>query len=111
MYGWDTYFIQVGLLRDGEVEPAKDMADNFVYEIRNFGKILNANRSYYLNPDPSRHFSQRCYWVYIAARTIENGWEDALPAVEQYYRYWTRAPHLTADTNEPLLRSWRRSRA
>ena len=25
------------------------MVDNFVYEIENYGKILNANRTYYLN--------------------------------------------------------------
>ena len=33
MYGWDSYFIQVGLLRDGELDLARDMVDNFVYEI------------------------------------------------------------------------------
>ncbi len=48
MYGWDSYFIQVGLLRAGKIEMARDMADNFVYEIENYGKILNANRTYYL---------------------------------------------------------------
>ena len=48
MYGWDSYFESVGLLIDGKVELAKDMADNFQYEIEYYGKILNANRSYYL---------------------------------------------------------------
>src|SRR5690242_2280609 len=31
MYGWDSYFIQVGLLRDDRVELARDMAANFLY--------------------------------------------------------------------------------
>lgn len=48
MYGWDSYFESVGLLLDGKVELAKSMADNFQYEIEHYGKILNANRSYYL---------------------------------------------------------------
>src|SRR5438067_10879398 len=48
MYGWDSYFIQVGLLRDDDVQLARDMVDNFVYEIDNYGTILNANRTYYL---------------------------------------------------------------
>lgn len=48
MYGWDSYFESVGLLIDGKVELAKAMADNFQYEIEYYGKILNANRSYYL---------------------------------------------------------------
>src|SRR5262245_37956719 len=28
MYGWDSYFIQVGLLRDGEIALARDMTGN-----------------------------------------------------------------------------------
>lgn len=48
MYGWDSYFESVGLLIDGKVELSKAMADNFQYEIEYYGKILNANRSYYL---------------------------------------------------------------
>src|SRR5256714_15191908 len=48
MYGWDSYFIQTGLLRDGETELARDMVENFLYEIEHYGQILNANRTYYL---------------------------------------------------------------
>jgi len=48
MYGWDSYFESLGLLNDGKVEMARNMVDNFCYEIRYYGKILNANRSYYL---------------------------------------------------------------
>jgi alpha,alpha-trehalase len=48
MYGWDSYFEALGLLEDGRRDLAKAMVDNFVYEINYYGKILNANRSYYL---------------------------------------------------------------
>lgn len=48
MYGWDSYFETLGLLQDSRTDLAKAMADNFVYEISHYGKILNANRSYYL---------------------------------------------------------------
>ena len=48
MYGWDSYFESIGLLLDDKVDLAKAMADNFQYEINHYGKILNANRSYYL---------------------------------------------------------------
>src|SRR5450759_4147714 len=34
MYGWDSYFIQIGLLRDGEIDLARNLTDNFLYEIR-----------------------------------------------------------------------------
>ncbi len=48
MYGWDSYFIAVGLLIDDKIDKAIAIADNFQYQIKYYGKILNANRSYYL---------------------------------------------------------------
>lgn len=48
MYGWDSYFESVGLLIDEKFDLVKGMIENFEYQIKNYGKILNANRSYYL---------------------------------------------------------------
>ncbi len=48
MYGWDSYFIGLGLLIDDKLDLAKAIATNFKYQIEHYGKILNANRSYYL---------------------------------------------------------------
>jgi alpha,alpha-trehalase len=48
MYGWDSYFIGVGLLIDGKLDKAIAIAENFKFQIIHYGKILNANRSYYL---------------------------------------------------------------
>jgi alpha,alpha-trehalase len=97
MYGWDSYFIQVGLLRDGEIALAKDLTDNFLYEIRMYGKILNANRTYYLSRSHPPFFTEMLLAVY--ERTHEKNWlAGAVPAIEQYYRYWTTEPHLTAET-------------
>jgi alpha,alpha-trehalase len=48
MYGWDSYFIVLGLLLDGRVDLARSMVDNAVYEVTHYGAILNANRTYYL---------------------------------------------------------------
>src|SRR5579872_1481700 len=97
MYGWDSYFIQVGLLRDGDLELAKDMADNFLYEIREYGKILNANRTYYLTRSQPPFLTQMLLGVY--AKTKDRKWlAGALPEVEKYYRFWTTEPHLTPDT-------------
>jgi neutral trehalase len=38
----------LGLLCDGHVDLARGMVDNLVYQVIHYGKILNANRSYYL---------------------------------------------------------------
>ena len=48
MYGWDSYFIVLGLEADHRPELAKDMVDNFLFEIEHYGAVLNANRTYYL---------------------------------------------------------------
>src|SRR5512146_2492788 len=97
MYGWDSYFIELGLLRDGEIDLAKDMADNFVYEILYYGKILNANRTYYLSRSQPPFLTQMLLGVY--RKTHDRQWlERALPALENYYRFWTTQPHLTPET-------------
>ena len=97
MYGWDSYFIQVGLLRDGEIELAKNMADNFLYQIENYGKVLNANRTYYLTRSQPPFLTQMVLGVYRKTRDVK--WlRDAVPAIEKYYRFWTSEPHLTKET-------------
>ena len=64
MYGWDSYFIQVGLLRDGELERARDMVENFVYEILHYGTILNANRTYFLSRSQPPFLTRMILGVY-----------------------------------------------
>lgn len=97
MYGWDSYFIQVGLLRDGELEMAKDMADNFLYQVGNYGKVLNANRTYYLDRSQPPFLTQMVWGVY--EKTHDRKWlESALPAIERYYRFWVEGDHLTPET-------------
>ncbi|TPX49544.1 alpha,alpha-trehalase [Synchytrium endobioticum] len=48
MYGWDSYFEALGLIVDERPKLAASMVENFCYEIEHYGKILNANRTYYL---------------------------------------------------------------
>jgi alpha,alpha-trehalase len=93
MYGWDSYFIQVGLLRDGELGAARDMAANFVYEIENYGTLLNANRTYYLTRSQPPFLTRMLLGVY--EKDHDREWlRAAMPAVEKYYRFWTTEPHL-----------------
>jgi alpha,alpha-trehalase len=48
MYGWDSYFIVLGLEADHRAALAKGIVDNFLFEIEHYGAVLNANRTYYL---------------------------------------------------------------
>lgn len=97
MYGWDSYFILVGLLRDGETARARDMVDNFLYEIEHYGTILNANRTYYLSRSQPPFLTRMILGVY--EQTGDREWLRAtLPSIDRYYRFWTTAPHLVAST-------------
>ncbi len=97
MYGWDSYFIVLGLLADGKVQLAKDMTDNLIYAVRHYGKVLNANRTYYLTRSQPPFLTRMILEVF--RRTGDSAWlASALPAAEKYYAYWTREPHLTPET-------------
>jgi alpha,alpha-trehalase len=97
MYGWDSYFIQVGLLRDGELAAARDMAANFIYEIENYGTLLNANRTYYLTRSQPPFLTRMLLGVY--EKEPNRAWlRSAMPALEVYYSFWTGEPHQIPTT-------------
>lgn len=92
MYGWDSYFIVLGLLRDGEVEMARGMVENFIYEIDHYGTILNANRTYYLTRSQPPFLTRMVLDVY--ERTHDRTWlASTMPAIQKYYDFWNAAPH------------------
>jgi alpha,alpha-trehalase len=96
MYGWDSYFIQVGLLRDGEITRARDMVDNFLYQIVHYGTILNANRTYYLSRSQPPFLTRMILELY--ERTGDTAWlRSTVPAIDRYYRFWTTDPHAVPD--------------
>jgi alpha,alpha-trehalase len=67
MYGWDSYFILLGLLHDGRLGLAHGMVENFFYEIEHYGGILNANRTYYFTRSQPPFLSSMIRAVYEAA--------------------------------------------
>ena len=96
MYGWDSYFIQVGLLRDDQLGDASDLVENFLYEIEHYGSILNANRTYFLSRSQPPFLTRMILAVY--EKTRDNAWlRGTLPAIERYYRFWTTEPHTVPD--------------
>jgi alpha,alpha-trehalase len=99
MYGWDSYFESLGLLADGRVELARAMVDNFVYEIENYGKILNANRTYYLNRSQPPFLTAMISAIYPRLKKGEESrrWlRRALQAaMKEYAGVWMNADRLT----------------
>ncbi|MGB3608311.1 trehalase family glycosidase, partial [Psychroserpens sp.] len=88
MYGWDSYFESVGLIVDDKTHLAKAMADNFQYEIDYYGKILNANRSYYLTRTQPPFYSSLISEVY--QETNDKAWlrSHLATAIKEYETVW-----------------------
>ncbi len=88
MYGWDSYFESIGLILDGRVDLAKAMADNFQYEIEHYGKILNANRSYYLTRTQPPYYSSLIRQVFEI--TSDQAWlkSHLETAIHEYETVW-----------------------
>jgi alpha,alpha-trehalase len=102
MYGWDSYFIIVGLLRDGRTDLARSMVENFFFEIENYGALLNANRTYYLTRSQPPFLSSEVLGVYEAEKQAGHdarAWlVQAYPYLEKDYEMWTREPQLAGAT-------------
>lgn len=91
MYGWDSYFIGLGLIIDNKFDLAQGMIDNLEYQIIHYGKILNANRSYYLSrsqPPFFTSFIREFYERY--AHRLQLSWleEKLSTAISEYFNVW-----------------------
>ena len=102
MYGWDSYFIIRGLLRDHRTELAKGMVDNFFFEIENYGGVLNANRTYYLTRSQPPFLTSMILAVYDneeAEGKADRVWlEKAYQFARRDYKQWNEQPHLAGNT-------------
>lgn len=100
MYGWDSYFEALGLIADGRLDLAKAMADNFIYQIEHYGKILNANRTYYLNRSQPPFLTAMIDAVYQASEKTPAGeaWfkKAVNAAIKEYEGVWMNDDRLTS---------------
>lgn len=105
MYGWDSYFIIRGLVRDGRLDLARGMVENFFFELDHYGGVLNANRTYYLTRSQPPFLTSMILAVFDAEKS--GGQDDqtrqmwlakAYPYAVKDYDLWTHAPHLAGDT-------------
>jgi len=102
MYGWDSYFIIRGLLRDGRIELARQMIENFFFEIDHYGSILNANRTYYFTRSQPPFLTSMIRALYEEEKA--RGHEDRQWLSKAYryaakdYELWIRSFHQAGDT-------------
>ena len=98
MYGWDSYFMALGLLRQGRVPLARAIADQCLYEVQHYGTVLTANRTYYLSRSHPPLLGRLVLAVYRATGDLT--WlKKSLPLLEKFYFYWTVPPHLVPGVN------------
>ena len=108
MYGWDSYFIVLGLEADHHEALGKGMVDNFLFEIEHYGAVLNANRTYYLTRSQPPFLTSMIRAVYEnpasfpatpAGRAEARTWlQHAYTLAEKDYSTWTRPEHLAGTT-------------
>ena len=100
LYGWDSYFIVRGLLADGQIELSRAMVEHFVYEIEHYGRILNANRTYYLTRSQPPFLTAMIRAVYerLPKCAEDRQWlQRALgAAIREYETVWTAGQRLTS---------------
>ena len=90
MYGWDSYFENIGLLLDGKLDLAQGMVENFAYQITHYGKILNANRSYYLTRTQPPFYSSMIREVFELMPIKELTWlgKKIKICIKEYETVW-----------------------
>ena len=91
MYGWDSYFIGLGLIIDDKFDLAQAMIDNLEYQIIHYGKILNANRSYYLSrsqPPFFTSFIKEFYETYSERLPLSWLQQKLTTAISEYFNVW-----------------------
>ncbi len=93
LYGWDSYFILLGLLHDNELALAQSLTDQLLYQVEHYGTVLNANRTYFLGRSQPPLLASMVLKLY--ERTQDADWLRAtIPTLVDYYEYWMKDPHL-----------------
>ncbi|KAI8445830.1 trehalase-domain-containing protein [Phakopsora pachyrhizi] len=100
MYAWDSFFIAIGLLRDSQIRLARNMIDNYIYQIEHYGTILNGNRSYYLTRSQLPFLTPLIKLIlpHIPTDHKQQWLQRAIRATEKYHTYWTTGSHYVPQT-------------
>jgi alpha,alpha-trehalase len=104
MYGWDSYFIVLGLLADHRSALARDMVENALFEVEQYGAVLNANRTYYLSRSQPPLLGAMIGALLadptsFPSATARQDWlAHAYPLAVRDHALWVRPEHRAGDT-------------
>ena len=86
---WDTYFTNVGLIAEGNIEQAKNNADNMAYIINKYGYMLNANSTNMLENQQSQPPFYFKMVEEIFDVTGDKEWlKESYKALTTEYKFW-----------------------
>jgi len=92
LYGWDSYMESLGLLVNDRADLAKGMVENFIFCIKHYGKILNANRSYYLCRSQPPFLTDMAIRVYDKIQKEDYARDflrrATMAAIKEYHTVW-----------------------
>ena len=95
LYNWDACFCTLGML-DSHPHIVKSMIRHFIFEIKHYGKVLNANRSYYLGRSQPPILTDLATRTYHATKLEPDAKElfmlAILAAIKEYHNLWTAEP-------------------
>ena len=101
LYNWDSAFCAIGML-ESSTDVVKGIVRNFIFEIKHYGKILNANRSYYLGRSQPPFLTDLALRTYEATKLEPDAKdmlkEATLAAMKEYYTWWMTEPRLDPKT-------------
>lgn len=104
LYGWDSYLMTLGLLETGTVDIARGMVEHFIFEIEHYGKILNANRSYYLCRSQPPFLTDMALLVFdriggkdniVAIDFLKRAYKAA---IREYWNVWMSKPRYDEES-------------
>ncbi|KYK54096.1 hypothetical protein DCS_06052 [Drechmeria coniospora] len=108
-FGWDSYFISIGLLLDDRTDLVQGVVRNWIFEIEHYGLIPNANRSYLMLRSQPPFLTDLCLRLYHATETSDPKAKEFLKrgikaAIKEYHLVWMTPPRLDKETG--LSRYW-----
>lgn len=113
MYGWDTHFINLGMLEHGRADLVRDHLVNQLAMIERYGMVLNGNRTYYLTrSQPPVLADSIARYLHAVGDDPEIVDAACVLLAREYEDYWGAPHHATAvglttnrDLGDPRLRT------
>lgn len=99
---WDTYFIMLGLASSGKWTQIENMMKNYVHQIRKYGYIPTANRTYLLSRSQPPFFSHMVRL--LATHKGKSVLRGYLPYLMTEYRFWMKGKAKLAQTEHKAYR-------